>query len=73
MELLFLSKRQPMAHTSVANLLYANTVIIFVAHRVPNGAWMLLALELAKTHVLGFKVVKPAGVGCIALHHEAIL
>jgi|GEM_PF-2237069 len=34
---------------------------LFVAHGVPDGNWFLLALELAKAHVPGFKVVKPAG------------
>ena len=34
---------------------------LFKAHQVTEGDWVALALALAKAHVPGFKVVKPAG------------
>ena len=34
---------------------------LFKAHQVAEGNWVALALALAKAHVPGFKVVKPAG------------
>lgn len=34
---------------------------LFKAHQVTEGDWVALALALAKAHVPGFKVVRPAG------------
>lgn len=34
---------------------------LFAAHAVPDGNWAALAIELAKEHVPGFRVVNPAG------------
>ncbi|NML85381.1 hypothetical protein [Polaromonas sp.] len=41
--------------------MFAKLPDLFKAHQVPEGNWVALTLALAKSHVPGFKVVKPAG------------
>jgi hypothetical protein len=38
--------------------MFAKIPDLFAAHGVPDGNWMWLALELAKSHVPGFKLLR---------------
>lgn len=45
----------------ITNEMFSKLPALFEAHGVQPGNWMALAIELAKTHVPGFRVNNPPG------------